>query len=101
MTEYHIKPSPKLQAMIDQRIALIRENVPPSAANFIVTPLTEPPEGSSDRVMKRWERTCDLCWTYTPPGPDFFTGQAQIELYPGVHVLIGYGLCKSCLEKQI
>ncbi len=67
----------------------------PEGYPFILTTLTEPPEGSPDEVRERWERTCDNCGTYCPDDTTFFTGSMGTTI-DGVRIEITFGACPKC-----
>lgn len=83
-----------LVSLVDQRMALLEEASPPAAFNLIVTPLREPPPGTTRKQFDQWERTCDCCLKYCSyPRHDFFTGAIQRTLSDGRLVIMSYGVC--------
>lgn len=88
---------PRLQAMADQRVALLHDVIPEGLPHTVVmTPLTERPR-HMDR--ERWERTCDNCGVYVPEGRDFYTGTTT-DMLKGRQVIIGFGLCRTCVPED-
>jgi hypothetical protein len=67
------------------------------AGDIMMTPLTEPPEGSSKEVFDRWERSCDNCDAYVPAGDAFYTGQL-VRDWSGTQVIIVFGICERCKD---
>lgn len=113
-----------LTAKVDQRLALMEEAIgdvveesiqlfhrltgfKPAAevdmikqmmhGNVMMTPLTEPDEGSSPEEIARWERTCDNCGAFVPDGELFYTGQLVREFH-GEQVILIFGVCPVCKE---
>lgn len=89
----------KLVAMIDQRVAFIKEqtkDVGFGLANTIVSALTEPDENASDLDYERWERTCDMCGTYVPPEASFYNGAVLRPLRMDVDLTLFYSVCPVC-----
>lgn len=87
-----------LSAKVDQRLALMQEqmgdiNMADLGNPFVLTPLTEPPIGASQRARDMWERTCDNCDKFCPGR--FFTGMTQRKAF-GVQVTFMYGACPAC-----
>lgn len=82
-------------------MALVEEAAIPAALRFgqvplIVTPLTEPPEGASQRQYLQWDRTCDCCGKHCAyPKHNFYTGQVQRTSKAGVLVIISFGICEE------
>ena len=118
------KPPAWLTAKVDQRLALMEEAIgdvvdesvemfhaltgfKPSAdvdmiakmmqGNIMMTPLSEPDEGSSVEEIRRWERSCDNCETFVPDGELFFTGQLVREFH-GQQVILVFGVCPACKD---
>ena len=94
------KEPPWLTAMIDQRMALMEQELGPAVDGLqsygvVLTLLTEPPEGSSHAVAERWERSCDRCGLYCPDDAEFYTGHATREL-GGAKVMVAFGMCPAC-----
>jgi hypothetical protein len=85
-----------LTHLVDQRMALINDKATPLLPEhaLVMTPLTEPPEGATEAQYRRWDRTCDCCQTFCPPGKDFYTGHLVRELSDGRPVYMTFGVCK-------
>jgi hypothetical protein len=97
-----------LIAMVDQKLALM-EDILGAALHaqrdseiadyaVILTPLTEPEEGSSAQEMARWERTCDNCSAFCP-GLNFWTGHVVRDFH-GRQVIFTFGTCSKCAGKE-
>lgn len=91
---------PWLVAAVDQRLAQMKEvigNVDLSGQwPFILTPLTEPPEGASKQLIEMWDRTCDHCEKYCPG--KFHVGMTTRDAF-GVQVSFTFGVCPACKEE--
>jgi hypothetical protein len=92
-----------LTAMLDQRLALIKETVEdPNTAfglmNMVMTPLTEPREGATQEEYERWDQTCDNCGAYVPG--ELFTGHV-VRFLDAVQVIVSFGVCTPCREASI
>lgn len=93
-----------LAAKIDQRVALMEDKAAEGIAEFAagaegrgiaVTPLTEPEDWGV--TYDRWERTCDVCGSFTPYGDEsFISGTSPRSLKSGIQLLVMWGLCKRC-----
>lgn len=86
---------PWLQSLVDQRLALIEQHLPPAEFTIVMTPLVEPAEDTKQGV-DFWERCCDNCQRYCPPDTEFYTGSIQERLRDGRMVVMTYGVCPSC-----
>lgn len=100
MPEPLLEHPPWVTAMVDQRLAQMREAVGGSLAVFaltgasvVMTMLTEPPEDATRKQINRWERACDRCGVYCPGS--FYTGAIQREV-EGIQFAIAYGACPLC-----
>lgn len=98
------KEPPWLSAAVDQRIAFMRDKMGElgwamirKQLALLMTPLTEPDEGSSPEEIARWERTCDNCGAFVPDGELFYTGQLVREFH-GEQVILIFGVCPVCKE---
>lgn len=92
------QPPAWLSAAVDQLLARMQSEVPPAAFagyNVVMTPLTEPPEGASDAVIERYERTCDNCGAYCPDTVPFYTGAVRRTL-GSTPVEVTFGACERC-----
>lgn len=89
-----------LTSLIDQRVALVEDKIGDIVldTNIIMTPLTEPPEGASERALKRWDRSCDNpgCHRYCSDPQPFFTLHVVRTLRHGTKVYMTAGLCADC-----
>jgi len=93
-----VKVPPWVDALVDQQMALIRERGIEDEFKVVVMPLKEPPLAVMQGFdAQRWERTCDKCLTYCPPGPEdsFFSGMTQRE-FKGKRIIFFYGACPKC-----
>lgn len=94
-----------LTAAIDQRLALMVEVMGPAgipiASDYgvMMTPLTEPPEGSSREVMEVWDHSCDCCGKHCSPTEDFFLGSASRKAF-GTQVCFTFAMCGECSKKE-
>lgn len=106
MTELSANLPPWLSAKVDQRLALMMESTggPEAFRQFfgnhkgvIFTPLTEPDIDATKEQMEVWDRACDNCGRYCPPGTDFYTGHVTAK-HQGLTILMGFGACPECQE---
>ena len=94
-----------LQPMIDQRLALMLEQM--GAETFVemadsntmvMTPLTEPSD-DNPIAMDFWDRCCDNCKRYVkkdePSDTQLITGHKQL-MFRGCRVVITFGACTDC-----
>lgn len=100
-----------LSAKIDQRLAMMADVITSesgttdaemtellkSQLTVMMTPLTEPAEGATIADMQRWERECDNCGAYSPPGTMFFTGHASRTKWE-TQIVFMFGMCGTCKE---
>jgi hypothetical protein len=87
-----------LVAAVDQRVALMKDHIPPAAFggyDVVETMLTEPPEGASKETFRRWDESCDHCGTYLPGGLYFGVSKRDIG---GHTVSITFAACARCLN---
>ena len=93
-----VKVPPWVDSLVDQQMALLRERGVESEFKVVVMPLKEPPPLVS---MERWERVCDRCGTYCPPGDEdsFFSGMTQ-RMFQGKRVIFFYGACPKCRSEM-
>jgi hypothetical protein len=91
-----------LLAKVDQRLALMKDKLDSpegrlalSVMDVVLTPLVEPPEGSTKEQFERWDRTCDNCGKYCPT--TLFTGHV-IRQFMGTKVNMMFGVCPECKE---
>lgn len=92
------KPEPAwLVAMVDQRLALMADMLPPGAIGehtVIVTPLAEPPENATARDIRKWENSCDNCGQYRRDLQTYST----VREHDGVPVEFVFGACERCMR---
>lgn len=89
---------PWLDAMVDQRMAMLAEMVSEEEAavfDIITFQLTDPP---SPEGAERWEETCDGCSTYVPGE---LYNAVVIRRHGGTLVHVMFGVCNDCREKVI
>lgn len=94
------EPEPAwLVAALDQKVALIQEQMSPFdlPAPIVLTHLSEPEDTGISAA--EWERTCDNCGAYCPPGAGFYLGQA-VRYLGSTQVLISYGSCPTCVGRH-
>lgn len=84
---------PWLSALVDQRMSQLHPVLPnlgPIGIDMALTSLRGMPESIKD--IDIWERTCDHCGAYTPPGDLFYTGHV-IRQKDGLDVMLVFGVC--------
>lgn len=86
-------------AKIDQKLALMEPTLPllPKQA-AIITSLTEPPENPTPKQYKTWDRSCDCCGAFVPPGQNLWTGQI-LYIHNDQRIHFSFGLCEMCKVK--
>lgn len=95
-----------LRARVDQLLARLNEATGGPAgtaalrgkANVLMLMLTEPPENATEAQLEAWERTCDSCGTVCLDSP--FWGGQHTESWHGIQVIIGFGICADCKERD-
>lgn len=87
-----------LRAQLDQLLAHLADAMPPGpiAADIVMVMLSEPPEGSSQAEIERWERSCDNCGHWCAPGEDLMMGMSMEQLPNGIPVQVSFGACRQC-----
>lgn len=103
MTEGAQREPAWLTAMVDQHLALVADTLGDAMSGFsdfhvVMMSLTEPAEDADADERDRWERMCDRCGRYCPPGSDFFTGTVTRDLQ-GTQVIVAFGVCPACLAR--
>lgn len=100
-TTEHAEPG-WLLAAADQRLAELKQAMPVAVArelmggvDLLMTPLTEPAEGSSKIRQQMWEHTCDHCGKYLLVG--LYIGHV-LRQWDGLPIQIHFGACGDCLE---
>ena len=102
--ETNLVIEPWLEALIDQRLALMREHAGGPAGfklyfggqgGVVMTPVTEPREEATKEEYDRWDRTCDRCGKYVKPTSRFWTGHIMRN-WEGVQICFTYGVCRNC-----
>lgn len=88
------EPSAWLRAAVASALASLPPR--PRGRGVLVGYLTDP-AASLFESRERWERSCDRCGLWTPPGPPFWL--LRLAPRPGV-VLLG-GLCEACMRREV
>lgn len=99
--------APWLSAKVDQRVALMVEHGALDIARengtlFVMSLLDEGDEEMTSEELERWERTCDNCGRYIPPGATpgengFYTGYTT-RTVEDVQIMLAFGVCGTCKE---
>lgn len=95
-----VKEPPWVTALLDQRIQALKtgewkgHGMFNDIAKVVVVPLRDKPE---EVDSEEWERTCDNCGTYCPPGPEdsFYSGMIE-KLVNDLRLIFFYGMCPEC-----
>lgn len=94
MTEGEVSRVPAwLDALMDQRIALMREHGVIFAEMPIVMTAVQEPEEDTPEAFSRWERTCDRCGKHCPD--EFYTGTTT-RIVDETQVVFTFGMCPEC-----
>lgn len=92
-----------LDAVIARRLAEVEAGlkaaVHDTTVQVVMITLTDL-DGPTEADRERWERTCDVCGTYVPHGPGFWTGVTKIPVPEGFTVEVTFGLCTPCKERE-
>ena len=89
-----------LTAAIDQRLALVLDNlrgfVADGVPTIVYTPLTEAEDETSE-AHALWDKSCDNCRKFM--GDQLVHGHSQYKRNSlNVLVVITFGACRDCLE---
>jgi hypothetical protein len=68
-------------------------------ARTIGVPLVGCPVGEGEPGYEAWSWTCDRCDQDCQDLP-FYTGTYELHLPNRIKVLVGFGLCASCLDAE-
>lgn len=97
-----IDPPPWLVAMVDQRVALMKQSIGELGfrkikrdMGVLLTPLTEPREGATQVEMEEWNFTCDHCGKVDREG--LHAGHHVRYVYH-VRVELMFGVCSECAK---